>query len=188
MSRVLCYAISFLLGGSHSHFDLLFLIPQQSSGKTTLAKASLPDSMISTNRGLWTHKKFEENSTNQLSLVLAAFNDLCKSLAYNASITKQGTAHIWNELLSEFGPHIQMLANILPNVVSLAPSPAAAFSLAECIKDGGDVNFFSLCDTIKRFMKAMYSATSHSVILFLDDIQWSDPVSLGLVHTGECLW
>ena len=149
---------------------------------------SLSDSMISTNRGLWIHTKFEEESTNQLSLILAAFNDLCKSLAYNASIIKQGTVHLWNELLSEFGPHIQMLVNILPNVATLAPSPAATFSLAERIQGRGDDNFFSLCDTINRFMRVIYSATSHSVVFFCDDIQWSDPVSLGLVHTRECLW
>eukprot|EP00956_Cyclotella_meneghiniana_P022406 scaffold42418_cov66-Cyclotella_meneghiniana.AAC.1 len=78
-----------------------------------------------------------------------------------------------------------MLVDILPNVATLAPSPAATFSLAERIQGGGDVNFFSLCDTINRFMKVIYSATSHSVVFFCDDIQWSDPVSLGLVHTRE---
>lgn len=104
-------------------------------------------------------KKFEENSTNQLSLVLSAFNDLCISLAENF-----GGANIWQELLSEFGSHFQILIRTLPNVVQLAPSPLAPQSFAECMDSNEGINFFSLCDIIKRFMNAVYTVTSRTVV------------------------
>ena len=122
-------------------------------------------------------KKFEENSTNHLSLVLSAFNDLCVSLAENF-----GEVNIWQELLSEFGPHLPMLIRTLPNVIQLAPSPLAAQPSTQCVDNNGDINFFSLCHIIKRFMKAVYTATSRTVVIFLDDLQWADSVSLGLIH------
>jgi hypothetical protein len=75
-----------------------------------------------------------------------------------------------------------MLIRTLPDAIKLPPSPAAAFSSAQCNDSGGDANFFSLCDIIKRFMRAI-SITSRPALLFLDNIQLSDPVSLGLVHT-----
>ena len=121
--------------------------------------------------------KFEENSTNQLSLVLSAFNDLCVSLAENFE-----EVNIWQELLSEFGHHFQMLIRTLPNVIQLAPSPSSAKSSAQNVDNDGGINFFSLCDIINRFLNTVYTATSRTVVIFLDDLQWADSVSLGLIH------
>eukprot|EP00956_Cyclotella_meneghiniana_P043706 scaffold284277_cov159-Cyclotella_meneghiniana.AAC.1 len=78
------------------------------SGKTRLVRSIF--SSVLEAKGQWVEKKFEENSTNQLSLVLSAFNDLCISLAENF-----GGANIWQELLSEFGSHFQILIRTLPN-------------------------------------------------------------------------
>ena len=136
--------------------------------------------MIAAN-GLLLTKKFEEHSTNQLSLVLSSFNDACALLAEESS----DTDYLWRKLLSEFGTNFYKLVQILPNVIRLAPTPEAAQStsrLAQGIINGGDVNFFSLCDIIKRFMRAI-SISSRPFVLFLDDLQWADSVSLGLVHT-----
>jgi predicted ATPase len=148
------------------------------SGKTRLVQCAIDAAVAA--RGLVVQKKFEVNSTNQLYLVLSAFNNLCEQLAKNYyGSAKGGTANIWHQLVMEFGSSLHMLANILPNIIRLTPSPAAAFSLVQGTK--GDVNFFSLCDIIKRFMRVI-SATSLPVIMVLDDLQWSDSVSLGLVH------
>jgi predicted ATPase len=132
-------------------------------------------------RGLVVQKKFEENSTNQLYLVLSAFNDLCKQLAEIYCFVDGGASSIWQKFVMEFGSSLHILSNILPNVIGLTPSPSAAFSLAQGIN--GDINFFSLCDLIKRFMRVLSSSSSIPVLMVLDDLQWSDPASLGLVHT-----
>ena len=126
--------------------------------------------------------KFEEGSSNQLSLALSAFDDLCIMLAESLSVSEGGPAHLWYELNSQFGTNFHMLVSTLPSVVRLAPSPIAAFSLvSNRVKSGGDVNFFSLCDIIKRFMRAV-ATTSRPVMIFWDDMQWCDAVSLGLIH------
>ena len=49
------------------------------SGKTSLIQGVVNAATAA--RGLVVQKKFEENSTNQLYLVLSAFNDLCEQLA-----------------------------------------------------------------------------------------------------------
>lgn len=148
------------------------------SGKTRLVQ-SVTDSVLAANSVL-VKKKFEQNSKNQLSLVLSAFNDISTILAESNS----NTEHLWRSILSEFGSYLYMLVQTLPNVIRLVPSPTAALSLTERINDGdgGDVNFFSLCDIIKRFMRAIKTA-SRPVMMFLDDLQWADSISLGLIHT-----
>ena len=91
---------------------------------------------------------------------------------------------LWHQLLSEFDQNFPLLVGIIPNLIKLAPSPVAAFSLGrEVVVDNvGDVNYFSLCDMIKRFMRAI-SISSYPVVFCLDDVQWADPVSMGLIHT-----
>ena len=135
------------------------------------------DSVAAAN-GLLVTRKFEEYSTNQLSLVLSCFDDVCTLLAQENS----DIDYLWQRLQSEFGSNFYKLVQILPNVTRLAPTPDALESMAQDIDYASDVNFFSLCDIIKRFMRAI-SISSHPLVLFLDDLQWADPVSLGLVHT-----
>jgi predicted ATPase len=126
--------------------------------------------------------KFEEGSSNQLSLALSAFDDLCIMLAESLSVSEGGPAHLWRELMFQFGTNFHVLVSTLPSVVRLAPSPIAAFSLANNrVESGGDVNFFSLCDIIKRFMRAV-ATTFRPIMIFWDDMQWCDSVSLGLMH------
>jgi predicted ATPase len=94
-----------------------------------------------------------------------------------------GSSNLWNQLVSEFSSNFQMLLDILPNVTRLAPSPAASCSYQGNGTSGGaDVNFFSLCDIIKRFVRVI-SATTLPILMVLDDLQWSDSVSLGIFHT-----
>jgi hypothetical protein len=111
--------------------------------------------------GIIVKKKFEQNSTNQLLLVLSAFNDMCNALKES----NLNTEHLWRNILSEFGSYVYMLIQTLPYVTKLAPS-AAALSLSQGIQSGGDVNFFSLCDIIKRFIRAI-SIGSHPVVVSL---------------------
>lgn len=129
-------------------------------------------------------KKFEESSTNQLSITLSLFNDLCTLLLERYCFINGGTTPLWHQLLSEFDQNFPLLVGIIPNLIKLAPSPVASFSLGRevAVDNVGDVNYFSLCDMIKRFMRAI-SISSYPVVFYLDDLQWADPVSMGLIHT-----
>lgn len=137
------------------------------------------DSVESSN-GLLLIKKFEQqNSNNQLSILLSAFSDMCILLSQS-----NDTGSLWQSLISEFSSNMHILVSTVPDVLRLAPSPEIALALASDMdmKNVGEVNFFSLCDTIKRFMRAT-SISSRPVMIFLDDLQWADSVSMGLVHT-----
>ncbi|KAL7478293.1 hypothetical protein ACHAW6_004062, partial [Cyclotella cf. meneghiniana] len=148
------------------------------SGKTRLVR-SVCDSVIAAN-GMLVNGKFEETSTDQLSIVLSAFDDICILLA--GSNSTERSQEIWQLLHSEFGASFHLLVRTLPHVLRLSPSSWAAFSCDYDVNSGGEVNFFSLCDIIKRFMRVV-SSSSCPVMLFLDDVQWADQVSLGLVYS-----
>lgn len=140
---------------------------------------SVYDSVIAAN-GVLVNGKFEETSRDHLSIVLSAFDEICILLAECNSTER--SQEIWQLLLSEFGASFHLLVRTLPNVLRLSPSSWAAFSFDYDVNSGGEVNFFSLCDTIKRFMRVV-SSSSCPVMLFLDDVQWADQVSLGLVYS-----
>ena len=130
--------------------------------------------------GMLVSGKFNETSKSQLSVVLSALDDLCILIADRN--TPEKSQHIWRRLVSEFGTNFHMLVRTLPNILRLASALATTLSWDGDIMSQGEVNFFSLCDIIRRFMRVVSSSLC-PVMLFLDDLQWADPVSLGLVHT-----
>jgi hypothetical protein len=123
-------------------------------------------------------RKFDETSMTPLSKVMSAFNDLC--LLVKEKQTSEENQLLYIKLQVEFGAHFFMLARTIPNVLK--------FSITERRPDSpttGEevtINYFSLCDQIKRFMRIV-SSVACPVMIFLDDCQWSDSVSLGLIHT-----
>ena len=126
--------------------------------------------------GIIIAKKFDETSTNPLSIVLSAFNDLCLVIADKQSA--EDNQVMYEKLQSEFGENYFLsLVRTLPNVLEFSSLSSETVGFGE-----GAVNFFSLCDIIKRFMRVV-TKSSWPAMLVLDDMQWADPVSLGLVHT-----
>lgn len=130
--------------------------------------------------GMLISGKFNETSNSQLSVVLSALDDLCILIADRN--TPEKSQYIWQRLVSEFGTNFHLLVRTLPNILRLASSLSTTLSCDGDILSQGEVNFFSLCDSIKRFMRVV-SSSFCPVMLFLDDLQWADPVSLGLIHT-----
>ena len=90
--------------------------------------------------------------------------------------------HIYEQLAAEFGDSLYLLVRAVPNVVRLAPSLSHASSIINDAAEDCEVNFFSLCNIIQRFIRIV-SRSSSPVLIFLDDLQWADAVSLGLIHT-----
>ena len=143
-------------------------------GKTRLISSVFGS--VTTGGGIVIAKKFDETSRNPLSIVLSAFDDLCLVIAENQSA--EYNQLMYYKLQSEFGANSFLsLERTLPNVRKFSSLSAETVGSGEVA-----VNFFSLCDIIKRFMRVV-SKSSWQVMLVLDDLQWADPVSLGLVHT-----
>jgi hypothetical protein len=132
-------------------------------GKTRLVQSAFESVFLA--NGILVTRKFEETSNNQLSVVVGAFDDVCVLLAERSS--SGSLQRIWQLLMNEFGTNIHFLVRLLPNVLRLAPPKSTIGSFAS---NHADVNFFSLCDNIKRFMRVV-SRSSCPVFLFLDDLQ-----------------
>ena len=141
---------------------------------------SVFDSVISSSNGVFISQKFEATSSSPLSVVLSAFDDLCMLLTSRNSETEQ--QHIYEQLAEEFGDSLFLLVRTVTNVVRLAPSLSHASSVINEAATESEVNFFSLCNIIQRFMRIV-SNISPPVVIFLDDLQWADAVSFGLIHT-----
>eukprot|EP00804_Cyclotella_cryptica_P023399 CCRYP_000531-RA/>CCRYP_000531-RA protein AED:0.03 eAED:0.03 QI:150/1/1/1/1/1/4/75/1330 len=147
-------------------------------GKTRLVQ-SVFHSVFSAG-GMVVNGKFDQTSSCPLNAVLSAFDDLCILIADRNS--EEYSRKVYQLLVAEFGTSFHLLVHVLPNVLRLSSSPSTALSLDGDVLNEGEVNFYSLCDIIKRFMRVVSSA-SCPVMLFLDDLQWADPISLGVVHT-----
>ena len=80
----------------------------------------------------------------------------------------------------------QILIRTLPNVVQLAPSPLAPQSFAECIDSNEGINFFSLCDIIKRFMNAVYTVTSRTVVFCKFESYFCQSILVQLLKSPFC--
>lgn len=149
-----------------------------SSGKTRLV-SSISDCVVAAN-GIFFTAKFEESTSSPLTIVLSAFNDLC--LLLECKNSQEDSHHIFEMLKNEFGSNLFLLVRAVPNVLRLASSDTDIGSLINDAIHDNEVNFFSLCDILQRFMKIV-SSPSSPVLFLCDDLQWADPTSLGVVHT-----
>jgi hypothetical protein len=130
--------------------------------------------------GILVAAKFEETSS-PLTVVLSAFNYLCVLLA--GKMSAEESQCIYERLQREFDQNLPLLVSTLPNVLRLAPPQTNIImgSWDYYGSHGSELNFVSLCDIITRFMRIV-SSQSCPILLALDDCQWSDPASLGIVH------
>lgn len=110
---------------------------------------------------------------------MSAFNDICRQIAQTKPTEELNAIH--QSLITEFGTNFHLLARILPNVLSILSTDVPAQTFNNKIETDSSVNFLSLCFTLQRFMRVVSKSVGPGM-LFLDDIQWADPISLGLVH------
>lgn len=129
--------------------------------------------------GLFVTVKFEEATSSPLTIVLSAFNYLCQLLVEKNTVDER--QRVFKMLQSEFGSNLYLLVRTLPSVLGLASSGTYVGSLIDDALNESEVNFFSLCDIIQRFMRII-SSPSCPVLFLCDDLQWADSISLGLVH------
>ena len=118
--------------------------------------------------GYYVERKFDETSTQScLSLVLSAFDDMLVQIAQSEQMEHRH--FIYLNLIQEFGPNFQFLAQMLPNVLLFSPS---ATSYPSSHRVESTANIISLCFTLQRFMKVI-SLSRIRGMMFFDDLQVS---------------
>ncbi|KAL7517934.1 hypothetical protein ACHAWX_002807 [Stephanocyclus meneghinianus] len=156
--------------------ESIFITGFSGCGKTRLVHSMIESVNIS--GGFAVAQKFDEmQSSSPLTVVLSAFNELCRLVAQRSSATC--LIEIYEKLLCSIGEtNLAFLTRILPNAIDLLPSHVI---LALSNIHAG-INFNGLCFTIQQLLRVI-SCPSRTVLLFLDDLQWADPMSLKLVQS-----
>lgn len=126
--------------------------------------------------GLYISKKFEETTSNPLSLVLSVFDDICSLISDKNTVEENHS--IYQALVIEFGSNFDLLVRTVPNVLRLSNEPMIPNAI-----DENEINYFSLCNIIQRFMRVVARKLAVVIPLLFDDLQWADSISLGLIHT-----
>ena len=142
------------------------------AGYSGIGKTSVVDEVqkpIVKKRGLIARGKFDLYRRNQ-SALLAAFQQLIMQL-----LTQDTT--VWRErLLTALGSDAQLLIDVMPDLERLIGPQSAVPPLPAL-------------DTEKRFIRtfmnfvSVFCAADHPLTLFIDDLQWSDTISLHLIRS-----
>ncbi|KAL7488203.1 hypothetical protein ACHAW6_013789, partial [Cyclotella cf. meneghiniana] len=144
-------------------------------GKTRLVQSVFES--IKNAGGYAVTRKFDEmKSSSPLTVVLSALNQLCILVGQNSS--ERCLMEIYEKLTRAIGlKNVAFLTRILPNAIDLLPSHV---TLPHSNSQAG-INVNSLCFIIQHLMRVL-SSPSRTVLLFLDDLQWADSMSLKLVQ------
>ena len=124
--------------------------------------------------------KFEEVSTQSaFTVVLSAIDNLCLQIALTKSSQHLDTIN--SDLIKEFGTNIYFLSCLVPNALRLITPHANTNSVPSDQNISNNVNYSSLCFTLQRLAQILLK-TVGTCVIFLDDLQWADDMSLGIVH------
>ncbi|HEY5866551.1 MAG TPA: AAA family ATPase, partial [Candidatus Tectomicrobia bacterium] len=146
------------------------------SGYAGIGKSALVQELykpITQQRGFFIRGKFDQLHRDMpYAPLLQALRALIQQLL------AAGEAQIaaWRDtLLHALGPHGQVLIEVIPEVeLILGPQPAVTL-----LEQGAAQNRFHR--VLRNFIGA-FSHSEHPLVLFLDDLQWSDSASLHLLQ------
>ena len=171
--------------------EAFFISGFSGSGKSRLV-GSLTARVASSGAYVVTHKFNQGSRWHTLLEVTAVFNDLCLLIRDRSS--PQLLRKIVNCIMEVFGTDLSVLRLLLPNVEALALGELDARGLDRHGKKKEreeQIDLRSVQFTLQRFLQAV-SSPEHPVVLFLDDLQWSDESVLtvikGLLCSASCIF
>ena len=125
-----------------------------------------------------TQKVDQMSKDRPLLEVLAAFNNLC--LMIKDAKPPEQLLSLTKALMDEFQNDFDVLARLLPNIVTLYP-PKETSSATHEVRAKQALLASNIHFTLQRFMRVV-STESNPVVLFLDDCQWAGSPALDLIH------
>ncbi|HTN86847.1 MAG TPA: AAA family ATPase, partial [Sorangium sp.] len=141
-------------------------------GKTSLVHEILKP--LARQKGYFTSGKYDQYSRGApYSAVIQAFDGLVRQILTESEARIQR----WRSaILEALGPNAQVVCDVIPSLsyVLGAQPPVPALGPLEA------QNRLSHC--FLRFV-SVFARGAHPLVLFLDDLQWIDPASLGLLRT-----
>lgn len=150
--------------------ELILVTGLPGIGKTSLVN-EIHKSIVN-KKGYFIAGKFDQYKANIPFVAFRhAFSDLIK---YLISESKEKLRQIREDLVKGLGLNASILTELMPEFELILGKQKAAYELNP--SESQNRFFFTLRDFIKVFASA-----SHPLIIFLDDLQWCDDVSLRLI-------
>ena len=114
-------------------------------------------------------RKFDElQRANPLRVVISAFNELCAIIKKTSSDEELGA--MYQQLTYSFGTSFSRVVQVLPNIVLLGlPHQTSMVSFER----DDEIRSNSLTFILQTLIRVI-SSKEHPVLMFLDDLQWSD--------------
>jgi serine/threonine protein kinase len=146
------------------------------SGYAGIGKSALVNEIhkpVVAKRGYFVSGKFDQLQRNvPFGSIIMAMNELVRQLLTESD----ERLAIWREsLLRALGPNGQVVADVIPQLqLIIGPQPAVPE-----LPPGPSQNRFNL--VFQQFIRVFASA-EHPLVIFLDDLQWSDSASLALLE------
>ncbi|WP_437795547.1 AAA family ATPase [Sorangium sp. So ce693] len=147
------------------------------SGYSGIGKSSLVQEILrplARQKGYFTSGKYDQyNRDAPYSAVILAFDGLVRQILTESEARIQR----WRSaILEALGPNAQVVCDVIPSLghVLGAQPPVPALGPLEA------QNRLSRCFLL---FVSVFARSAHPLVLFLDDLQWIDPASLGLLRS-----
>eukprot|EP00546_Thalassionema_frauenfeldii_P021998 CAMPEP_0178898092 /NCGR_PEP_ID=MMETSP0786-20121207/2130_1 /TAXON_ID=186022 /ORGANISM="Thalassionema frauenfeldii, Strain CCMP 1798" /LENGTH=1030 /DNA_ID=CAMNT_0020568755 /DNA_START=121 /DNA_END=3212 /DNA_ORIENTATION=+ len=145
------------------------------TGKTSLAR-KLQEFVCEKEGFFCTGKCFQNSGLGQdpFSALMAAFSDLCDLTIQSTDFSEERRSEIQKAL----GSHGKLLEN---NITNISPFLEGQ-SMHRMHEAKNETAFAAFKVSCKAFLRAMTANKGHTVVIFLDDVQWMDKGSKDLLE------
>ena len=126
-----------------------------------------------------THKFDQMSKERGLLELVAVFDGLCSLIREKR--TQKDLDSLANHIKEVFGTDFSMLAQLLPNIHTLSQLQSTTAEGDSDVR----LNLHSVSFILQRFLRVV-SSREHPIMLFVDDIQWSDNSALTLIEEILC--
>ncbi|WP_437325384.1 AAA family ATPase [Sorangium sp. So ce381] len=147
------------------------------SGYSGIGKSSLVQEILkplARQKGYFTSGKYDQyNRDAPYSAVIQAFDGLVRQLLTES----EARIERWRSaILEALGPNAQVVCDVIPSLCHVigAQPPVPAL---------GPLEAQSRMSRCFLLFVSVFARGAHPLVLFLDDLQWIDPASLGLLRT-----